>query len=273
VVFLAVMVSAQAFADKYDLQLKRLWKYNEVKKIYELRGTGHFEDLMGDLGAALAPKFVGPAATIGALGFQLDFDYALTNIPENGEHWQTVMTDREQSSTSQEGADSFLQTTTFRVRKGLPFSTEVAGAFTKLLQSSLWGVGLEFKAAPLEGFTFLPEISFSGNISTFLGSRDYAMLTTGGSVILSKKLGVAGLFKLAPYAGYNVEYVHGSSNVIPVGVDNGGNLEQQVLASANVVHHFAVFGFQSVATVVNFGFEAGVTQDIQTYAFRLGVEF
>jgi hypothetical protein len=268
------LVSLPASADKYDLELKRLWKYDPASKAWSLRGEDHFQGLMGDLGAALAPRFLGPAATLGSLGFQIAFEYNLTNIRENSEYWQTVMTDHTKSASSQEGADSFLQTATLHVRKGLPFSTEVGGTFTKLMQSNLWGVGIELKATPLEGFTFLPELSFGGNISTFLGSRDYAMLTAGGSVLLSKKIGIAGLFKLAPYAGYNFVYVHGSSNVIPVGVEPGGqSVIQQVFGSVNIYHHFALFGIQTVATVVNFGFEAGVSQDLQTYALKMGMEF
>ena len=268
---LTAFASTNAYADKYDFDLARLWEKDGSD--WKLRGEGHFKGLMGDLGAALAPRFLGPAATLGALGFQIAVDYTLTNIPQDSDRWRTVMTDHTKGAGDQEGADSFLQTVALHVRKGLPFSAEVGGIFTKLLQSKMWGVGLELKYAALEGFAFLPELAFRGTVSTFLGSEDYAMLTTGGDVILSKKIGIAGLFKLAPFVGYNFLYVHGSSNVIPVGVDSGGNIEQQVFSPVNVFKHFAVFGFQTVATVVNFGFEAGLTKDLQIYSFRMGLEF
>ncbi len=275
VAFLAAMLlSSSVYADKYDLDLKRLWKWEEGKTAII---NEYFAGLVGDLGSTVAPRFSGPAATLGSLGFQVALDWSMTNIPENAKRWQDVMSPYG-ASTPSEGADSFLQTLTLHVRKGLPFSAEVGGTFTRLLNSPLWGVGVEFKFAALEGFTYLPELSFRGAVATFLGTRDYALLTASGDVILSKKIGIAGLFKLAPYVGYSLLYTHGSSNVIPVEISSVGNpptisIEQQVFDSADVFKNYFVAGFQVVATVVNAGFEAAITQNLQTYSLRLGVEF
>lgn len=268
----AALWSSLALADKYDLQLKRLWYTNPSTGSATLLGKDDFKGLMGDLGSVVAPRFLGPAATLGSLGFQLAVDWSLTNIPEDAMRWQRVMTDQTPGA-KQEGADSFLQAVTIHARKGLPFSAEVGGTFTKLLNSNLWGVGLELKYSALEGFTYLPELSFHGGVSTFLGTKDYALLTASADVILSKKIGIAGLFKVAPYIGYNFLYVRGSSNVIAVNIDGTGNIEQQVFDPANVFKSYFVIGFQVVATVVNTGFEAAITQGIQTYSIRLGVEF
>lgn len=275
VLLLISLFSTSVYAGKYDLDLKRLWKLEDNK--WTLVGKDYFEGLIGDIGSTVAPRFLGPAATLGSLGFQVALDWSMTNIPENAERWQYVMTDPT-SGSGQQGADSFLQTLTLHVRKGLPFSAEVGGTFTRLLNSDLWGVGVEMKYAALEGFTYLPELSFRGSISTFLGTRDYALLTAGGDVILSKKIGIAGLFKLAPYLGYSLLYVHGSSNVIPVDIETAGNpvtanITQQVFESADVFKNYFVAGFQVVGTIVNGGFEAAITSNLQTYSLRLGVEF
>ena len=271
-VLATAFVSQSAYAGKYDLELDRLWKYDYQKSTFVLRGDDYFEGLMSDVGTALAPRFLGPAATFGSLGFQISMDYSMTNIPENATRWQTVMTDfGAPAGTVQEGADSFLHTLQLHVRKGLPFSVEVGGTFTKLLKSDLWGVGLELKFAPLEGFENLPELAFRASVSTFLGTRDYSLLTSGFDAIVSKKIGLAGLFKLAPYVGYNLQYVHASSNVIALYHDQ--NMDQAVFGSANVLSHFVIIGFQVVATVANLGFEVALTQGVQTYSFRLGVEF
>lgn len=271
-----MLFSGTVYADKYDLQLKRLWQWEQGKTAII---NEYFSGLVGDLGSTVAPRFVGPAATLGSLGFNVSLDWSMTNIPENAKRWQDVMSPKE-GSTPPEGADSFLQTLTLHVRKGLPFSAEVGGTFTRLLNSPLWGVGVEFKFAALEGFTYLPELSFRGSVSTFLGTKDYALLTASGDVILSKKIGIAGLFKLAPYVGYSMLYTHGSSNVIPVEIEVAGTpadptiaVQQQVFDTAHVFKNYFIAGFQVVATVVNTGFEAAITQNLQTYSLRIGVEF
>lgn len=280
---LALLVAAAAFpttasADKFDLRLTRL--FEKKGSYWAYKNVDYFERLMGDMGAALAPRFLGPGATFGSLGFNLGLNYSITNIPENSEHWREVMRPTgydggDAATGSSEGADSYLQTIQFAVRKGLPFSAEVGGSITKLLLSNLWGVGLELKYAALEGFTFAPEIAFRAAVSTFLGSKDYSILLASADANISKKIGIAGLFKLAPYLGYNFLYTYGSSNVIAVDT-TGGKVEQQVFGSANVFRHYVVFGFQLVATVVNTGFEVGISpadSEQHSFSWRLGVEF
>jgi len=125
-------------------------------------------------------------------------------------------------------------------------------------------------------------LSLRGSVSTFLGTRDYALLTAGADAILSKKIGIAGLFKVAPYVGYSFLYVHGSSNVVLTFCDdrdpktNGPCTElpeQQVFDAANEFKNFFIVGFQIVGAVANGGFEAAVTSGFQTYSLRIGVEF
>ena len=270
-----------AHADKYDLRLSRLFKQeiSGTKIVYKLKGDKYFEQLMGDMGSALAPRFLGPGATTGSLGFRIGFNYSITNIPENSDAWVNVMSPSgaigDPAVANPEGADSYLQTIQFHVRKGLPFSAEVGGTITKLLQSNLWGVGLELKWAALEGFRFAPEIAFRGAISTFQGSKDYALLVASGDTIISKMIGIAGLFKLGPYLGYNFLYTHGSSNVIAL-PKAGNAVDQQVFASANDFRHYIAFGFQVVATVVNTGFEVAVSPadvEMHSFSWRLGVDF
>ncbi|MBM4355702.1 MAG: hypothetical protein FJ109_18255 [Deltaproteobacteria bacterium] len=278
-----LMAAPTARADKYDLKLSRLLWGQSGGQAAQDQADKAFENLMWDMGTALSPRFLGPGASLGSLGFQIAFNYTLSNIPENSDHWIDIMSptglDEDPAVGTATGADSFLQTIQFSFRKGLPFSIEAGGSVTKLLQSNLWGVGLELKYAAFEGFTFAPELAFRGGVSTFLGSRDYAMLVASGDAILSKKLGIAGLFKLAPYLGYNLQYVHGASNVIPVSfLHQGGTKvdDQAVFAAANVFRHYMTLGFQVIATVVDTGFEVGFdvqSPDHQSYSFRLGVEF
>lgn len=262
---LALLLAAPppARAAKYDLRLSNLAFADGTK----LPGADrHFKGLMSDLSAVLAPRFLGPSTTTGALGFQVDLDYSFTDIQENAQHWQAVM--RGQRT----GAHSILHALQVHARKGLPFSTEVGGTFTKLIDSELWGIGLEVKVSPLEGFRKLPEVAMRVSVNTFLGADDYSLLTTTADLQISKEIGIAGLFKLSPYVGYAFQYAYANSNVVSV-FDASGGSTPITFSTANVFHHYGVLGFQIVAVVFNTGFEAAISDDVQSYAFRVGVDF
>ena len=286
-----------AQADKYDLKLERLYKRNE-SGAWVKRGENFFSDLMGDMGSALAPRFLGPASTTGSLGFQIGLNMAFTNIDENAEYWKAVVTPYDDMGNSiannpagpgAEGADSYLTTWQVYARKGLPFSLEVGGTITGLAKSSLVGVGLELKWSALEGFKKLPEIAFRGAVSTFLGTEDYSLLLASGDIMISKDIPIAGLFVLSPYLGYEFLYVHGSSNVVPLVAKADPNStpatgtavpfvvdEQGVFLPANVYRHYIVLGVTMIATVVNVGFDYSVAPaDAKQHSFslRLGVDF
>jgi len=262
---LAVLVVAPgpAEASKYDLKLSRLAMSDGVKIP---SADKYFKGLMGDLAAVLAPRFLGPATTAGALGFQIDLDYSFTDIQENAHRWQAVM--RGEAT----GAHSLLHALQVHVRKGLPFSSEIGGTFTKLVNSDLWGIGLELKVSPLEGFHNLPEVAFRSSVNTFLGAHDYSLLTATADLQISKEIGIAGLFKLSPYGGYAFQYAYANSNVVSV-FDTAGNATPITFDTANVFMHYGVLGFQIVAVVFNTGFEAALSKDVQSYAFRIGIDF
>ena len=265
VILLAVLVVAPgpAEAAKYDLKLSRLARSNGEK----IPGADrYFKGLMGDLAAVLAPRFLGPATTTGSLGFQVDLDYSFTDIQENAQRWQAIM--RGEGT----GAHSILHALQVHVRKGLPFSTEIGGTFTKLINSDLWGIGLELKVSPLEGFRKMPEVGIRASVNTFLGANDYSLLTATADLQISKEIGIAGLFKLSPYVGYAFQYAYANSNVVTV-FDNVGNASPITFSTANVFTHYGVLGFQIVAVVFNTGFEAALSGDVQSYAFRIGVDF
>ena len=159
------------------------------------------------LGYRSGSDLSGPAATLGALGFDLAYEIAFTDINQSAQHWQDAMPDGVV-------ADDMLTTHRLHLRKGLPFSMEVGGSLGFLQDSDLTTVGLDLKYAAVEGFRLLPDLAFRTNIHTVLGAADVHMLLTGGDVILSKEFGVAGLFRLSPHVGYNLVYVYGSSHQV-----------------------------------------------------------
>jgi hypothetical protein len=316
----------------YDLKLERFWtreatyepannadyggvEYKRVSAHWKRADQEQFDNLMGDIGSALAPRFLGPGASTGMLGFQFGVNFSFTNIPENSDHWKTVMTSQQEKlykdkdypdgtnvadsdirqvvalepGKTMTRPDSYLSTWQLYVRKGLPFSLELGGSVTGLMKSSLVGVGMELKWAPLEGYRNAPEIALRGALSTFLGTQDYSLLVASGDLMISKEIGIAGLFQLSPYIGYEFLYIHGSCNVVPTVynarpkdkntdqyVDYYKTAQEDPFEAANVFHHYIVMGLQAIITVVNVGFDFSLNPaDTQNHSFslRLGLDF
>lgn len=268
-----------AKADTFDIEFNRLGTATVEGNDVSVRlNQVHFDNVVRDLGVAMAPKFMGPASTLGSLGFEVGFELSWTDINETSAYWKNAV----------DSPDSTLQTMQIHLRKGLPFSLEVGGTITHLFNSELWGVGLDVKFALLEGFRSLPDFAIRGNIHTILGANDINILLSGGDAVLSKEFGIGGVLRVAPYVGYNLIYIHGSSHAItffteaPAGSTAGGcpNGTDKKLCSrvalfddVDEIVHRGIIGFQLVTTVLSVGFEIAIAKDTQTYTTHLGVEF
>jgi len=262
---LSLPTSAWAKGDLYDLEFNRLVNQTKIDQ-------NGFNHVVRDMAIAMAPKFLGPAATLGSLGFEIAYEMSWTDIVEDSDHWQTVIGDGQEP-------DSALTTMQVHIRKGLPFSLEIGGNLTHLFKSDLWGVGLDVKFAPIEGFRYLPDLAFRANVNTVLGAGDIHMLLAGGDMIVSKEFGIAGLFRLAPYTGYNLVYVLGQSHQITFfpteSTDPCDGAESCVHLFDNVseVVHRGVVGLQFVAAYVSLGAEVALTSETQTYTMHVGADF
>ncbi|NUN15984.1 MAG: hypothetical protein HUU55_20345 [Myxococcales bacterium] len=277
-IFLLVSHATSA-ADTFDIEFNRLGTATVEGNDVNVRlNQVHFDNVVRDLGVAMAPKFMGPASTLGALGFEVGFELSWTDINETSTYWKNAV----------DSPDSTMQTMQIHLRKGLPFSLEVGGTITHLFNSELWGVGLDVKFAMLEGFRSLPDFAIRGNIHTILGANDINILLSGGDAVLSKEFGIGGVLRVAPYIGYNLVYIHGSSHAITffteaaAGSGSGGcpNGTDKKLCSrvalfddVDEIVHRGIIGFQLVTTVLSVGFEIAIAKDTQTYTTHLGVEF
>lgn len=256
---------------KYDLRLSRLGQATRAgTKVTVVKDQVAYDNVVRELGVAMAPKFFGPASTLGSLGFNIALETSFTNIKEDSSYWQAAVDD----------PGTTLNTMQLHFRKGLPFSLEVGGTVTHLFESQLWGVGLDLKFAALEGYRDLPDLSFRGNIHTVLGQKDLNILTAGGDFIISKDFGIGGVVHLAPYAGYNLVYVYANSHPIAFFVDNCAAGDDRSLCSkvdifedVSEVVHRAIIGFQLVVTYVSVGTEIAITDGLQTYTLHIGADF
>lgn len=275
--FLIVAVGLLAFGSG---ALARSYTPN-LGAFYQKDATGNwfvdqtaFKRYAGELGVAMAPKFLGPASTLWSMGFEVSFDLCLTDVNLNNYYWKGNPATPSPGAAQDPG--SLLMTNQIRLRKGLPYSLQVGGVITHLYQSDLWGIGLELGWALHEGFRWFPDVAFTGSINTILGSGDLAMLEVGAAAVLSKSFSVAGLFTITPFAGYNMVFVNASSHVTGTYVDAGGatqELRPFVIGQENVFRHRAIVGLNFVVTYVTFGTEVGIAPGQRSYAFKLGTAF
>ena len=88
-----LFVPMVAQAGKYDINYNRFESFKQPPTLYVDKNQNGFDNVVRDLGTALAPTYLGPAATLGALGFDLAYEIAFTDINQSAQHWQDAMPD------------------------------------------------------------------------------------------------------------------------------------------------------------------------------------
>ena len=225
--------------------------------------TSEFETLAGDLGEALGPKRVGPAASLGALGFDLSLEVSNTLVKSDSSTWRNAAPDINGTLTS-------LQ---LQVRKGLPFSFELGGTVTYMPTGDMWGIGLGLKYALIEGYRYIPDMAVRVSVFTALGNRDLNMLMVGSDLVISKSFGLGGAVVFVPYVGYSLLYVRATTNVVGYFDDGATTPSFNVLPISDIVRHRASLGVEVKVTLVSIGIEALLSGGIQTITTRVGVDF
>lgn len=165
-----------------------------------------FEALVTDLGQVLAPRLANPAETLGEAGFAFNMMTSFSFIDEHDEHWVRAVEDR--------NPEPVIPTAHLQIRKGLPFSLELAGNMGYLFSSEMFTLGADVKWALNEGFYFFPDLAVRGSVNTLMGSRDMNLYTAGGDLSLSKAFGISGVMVVTPYLGYQMLFLIGSSRLL-----------------------------------------------------------
>ncbi len=250
--------AASAHAGRNDFHLASFGSIAEGGGL-SLDGDG-FQSFAGDLALSLQPKFAGPGSTLGGLGMDMGYELSLTDIDAGSSHWQTAVDDPASS----------LMASHFYVRKGLPYSFEMGGILTHLHESNVWAVALELKWAFVEGHKYAPDIGVRTHVNTLLGNRDMVMVTSGGSIFISKAFGIGGLIQLTPYGGYQLTFVHARSHVL--GRFTAGSLRPTtfILPKQNFLRHRGLLGLRLLAGIADFGFEAALG-NVMSYSFKVGL--
>jgi len=255
-----------ALARSYNPDLGAFYRPSQTPGQTGTVDVSGFKDWAGELGVAMAPRFLGPATTLGSMGFEVSLEVGLATIHGGRDYWKGAASD----------PGNVLVTNQVRIRKGLPYSLQMSGLVTHLFESDLWGIGLEVGGAVVEGFRYVPDLSLQTSVGTLLGAGDLAMLQVGLGVIASKTFNVAGLFTVAPYAGYHLIYVNAGTYLTAGKVETSptpAKVEMFVIDGQNIFRHRAVLGFNVVATYVTAGTEFGLGPGQTTYAFKVGTQF
>lgn len=254
----ALWLPGALVAGTYDIDANQFYVLQGTKLVPD---SGSFERVMAEIGVASGPKMIGPARTLGLLGFDVGYTVALTNINEGSAYWKRAT----------KSPSNFLPTMQINLAKGLPFSFQIEGLITHLFASGVWAMGLNVKWALLEGYRYLPEVSVSTNIGTLMGTKNYTLLTFGGAVLVSKRFGIGGIVEINPYAGYHALAGRGASEVLYHFV--GNEPKTFVINPVLFVRHLGVAGLMVTGGIVSGGFEAMFTSGIQTFGFKASVTF
>ncbi len=165
-----------------------------------------FNALAADLGQVFAPRLANPAETLGEAGFALAVMGSISTIDEQAAHWQDTISDGDPPGAFFTGH--------VQVRKGLPFSFELAGNMSYMTNSEMFAVGADVKWALHEGFFYMPDVAVRGSVNTVLGAEYLNLLNVGWDVSASKDFGLGGVLSIAPFIGFQNLYTISSSRLI-----------------------------------------------------------
>lgn len=200
-----------------------------------------YQNLARDLGMAVSTQMLSPGETLGAYGFELGLDTKVMALPatqraynsesteqydyDRADHWR-VMDDDHRITLGRA-----LALPTLRMRKGLPFSSEVGIDVTWIgfsHQAAFSGYG---RVALHEGMweremRWLPDIAFTLAGTRFLGNSELDLSLVEWNVTLGYTFPVSGVRdsyvgNVSPFIGMGAMYISSSpSGTLPGRVDD-----------------------------------------------------
>lgn len=193
-----------------------------------------FENMVSELGFAIAPTAFAPARTTGVGGFSITLEASYTRISANRTtqnpdgsltpYWKLGTRGAQDPNTKQfsivnASPDSLIQVYALKARKGLPLGFEIAGSLGYIANTTLWVGGGDIRWSLLEGFRegalgLFPDVSVGGGVRTLSGTSKFYLTTAAFDVRMSKPIALADSAQLIPSIGYQRLVIFGDSNVI-----------------------------------------------------------
>jgi len=190
-----------------------------------------YDNLVEEMGVLMAPRDVGLAKTPGQAGFDVGAEVSIHKFNNQNNYWARSM----EKAARRNGDAVFPQLGTLQVwlKKGLPYSLEIQGGGTYLIESRYFAVGAMGKWTLNEGFFWFPDLALTAGANrvlcvgmpssplapndpepaqrgTALNScpADLNLFTATVGAVISKSFSLLGMFNVSPYAGWQKIFVH-----------------------------------------------------------------
>ncbi len=211
----STLCSSSVLANPNDISLRGVGRPLDGSSLKD-PAVIRYRRLSNELAIALAPRPLAPAETLGMNGFEFSIASPYTPINYEADYWQGQPGNPvfEGVSTTHRMPKA-LWTPTLQLRKGLPFSSEIAISGSYLASSEIFMLGTDFKIALHESyFRWVPALALRGSVSRLFGSSDLDIISGEWNVLASLPIGIGGMAQLTPYVGWGKLYVHVNSQVI-----------------------------------------------------------
>lgn len=225
-----------------------------------------FRSFVSELGTVLAPRILSPSDTLGFGGFQFTTDFGFTGISNEESYWSVLESSTQPGMSGVSHGNAAMKTVGIFARKGLWIpvpSMEVGLGAVHLIDSSIWAAQGYVKFALHEGYHDLPLPSFAarGSASRMMGAKDLDLTIAGFDLSMSKKIGIAGTWNLAPYAGWNMLIIVPRSEVVDKTPHIAGdtNMNFVLKDQDNIIRHKLFLGAKFKYYVFTFALEGAWT--------------
>jgi hypothetical protein len=265
--------SSTGFASGNDFKLNRLTSCvaNGDGCMAE-RDDAAFETFVTNLGLIFAPSFLSPSESLGEAGFSVGFETRFS-VASSDPSWRVL---DDLAPTGDE--PPLFSTLQLHVRKGLPFSFELDGLMSWLVDSELFYIGGGVKWTVSEGWWFLPDLAVRGHGGALTGAPDLNLANAGVDVSLSYSFGVGGVSNLTPYAGYSHMWTIASSRVIDSDpgrneIPSGNYAPETVFEQIEPQTDRGFVGLRFIVSYFSLTAEAAFASQMQTYGLHIGADF
>ncbi len=183
-----------------------------------------FFNMMGELGFAIAPNAFYPARTTGIAGLVVSVEASYTHInrnstSESGTPYWKLGTRGGDGDVINDSPDSVIQIYGLKIRKGLGFGFELAGALGTISGTKMLVGGGDVRWSLMEGFRtgplgYVPDLSIGTGVRTVTGTSKFYLTTVGIDVKLSKPFTLPDGGQIIPTLGFQRLLIFADSTVL-----------------------------------------------------------
>lgn len=269
--------SSAAFAGDNDFRLSRLC--DGTTYCSGADAINNFKQLAKNYAAVMSPGHFQPASTLGEEGFEIVAESKISFAMDKHTSYGAVNKNQKElpdglhvQNDKKYAAPDVLATAGLHMRKGLPFSLEIEGAFSWLANSEMFYVDAGLRWAFTEGWWFMPDISVRADVGALLGSGDMSMININADVALSYTWGLGGICSITPYAGYKFLTTFASSRPLVI-MDSNGETTESVFGRSTLYQHRGFAGVELQGDYFIFGVEGEFGADIMSVGAKVGTRF